>query len=67
MIENFILILILISKAVQQWGAVIAVNYKSREYGVKRGDTMNEIKKKCPHIKLIQKLISDQLHLLLDR
>eukprot|EP01083_Nonionella_stella_P054358 143489_1 len=36
--------------AVQQWGAVIAVNYKSREFGVKRGDTLTEIKKKCPKI-----------------
>eukprot|EP01084_Bolivina_argentea_P219487 372249_1 len=38
--------------AVQQWGAVIAVNYKSREFGVKRGDTLKEIKKKCPNIRL---------------
>ena len=38
--------------AVQQWGAVIAVNYKSREYGVKRGQTLNEILRHCPNIKL---------------
>ena len=37
----------------QQWGAVIAVNYASREFGVKRGDTLKEIKTKCPDIKYV--------------
>ena len=47
----------------QQWGAVIANNYASREFGVKRGDSLNEIKKKCPQIKLL--LFHDIHHLLL--
>ena len=33
---------------VQQWGAVIAVNYSVRPFGVKRGDSVGDIKKKCP-------------------
>ena len=39
--------------AVQQWNAVIAVNYPARSYGVKRGMTVKEVRAKCPTIHLI--------------
>lgn len=38
--------------AVQQWHAVIAINYPARSYGVKRGMTIEEVKLRCPNIKL---------------
>ncbi|MES1916028.1 MAG: hypothetical protein MHM6MM_007889, partial [Cercozoa sp. M6MM] len=39
--------------AVQQWTAVIAVNYKAkREFGVSRSDTVADVQRKCPQIRL---------------
>jgi len=36
--------------AVVQWNGLIANNYESRKFGVKRGDSMKEAMKKCPGI-----------------
>nr|CCA25240.1 conserved hypothetical protein [Albugo laibachii Nc14] len=36
--------------AAHQWGFVLAVNYVARQYGVKRGDQIDEALKKCPKI-----------------
>lgn len=33
--------------AAHQWGFVLAVNYIARQYGVKRGDSIDEARKKC--------------------
>ena len=43
---------------VQQWASLIANNYPSRKYGIKRGMTVEEAKKRCPdfvavHVELI--------------
>jgi len=38
--------------AVQQWGALIAVNYAARSFGVSRGDNALSASKKCPSIQL---------------
>lgn len=35
-----------------QWQAVIAVNYAARKYGIKRMDTLEKCKEKCPHLVL---------------
>lgn len=35
-----------------QWQAVIAVNYAARKYGIKRMDSIETCKKKCPHLVL---------------
>lgn len=46
--------------AVQQWDGLIAFNYSSRPFGVKRGDRSAEAKRKCPHIHLVHvETISD--------
>ena len=39
--------------AVQQWNAVIAINYPARSFGIKRGMTVKEVKAKCPAIHLV--------------
>ncbi|KAI9159187.1 N-acetyltransferase eso1 [Paramyrothecium foliicola] len=36
--------------AVQQWNAIIALNYPARERGLKRGLSVEEVKKICPEI-----------------
>ncbi|CEG48784.1 DNA polymerase iota/DNA damage inducible protein [Plasmopara halstedii] len=36
--------------AVQQWGSLLAINYDARKYGVKKGDFVDDAKKKCPQI-----------------
>ncbi|KAK4954673.1 N-acetyltransferase eso1 [Elasticomyces elasticus] len=38
--------------AVQQWNAIIALNYAAREYGLKRGVSVDEAKLRCPHLRL---------------
>ncbi|KAL4964288.1 DNA/RNA polymerase [Aspergillus stella-maris] len=38
--------------AVQQWNAVIALNYAAREHGLSRGMSVDEVKEKCPDIVL---------------
>ena len=39
--------------AVQQWSSLIAVDYASRKYGVKRGMNAEEAKKMCPNLRLV--------------
>ncbi|KAI5476618.1 DNA polymerase eta subunit [Pseudohyphozyma bogoriensis] len=39
--------------AVHQWGALIAVNYPARAFGVSRQDTVIDARKRCPHIVLV--------------
>jgi len=39
--------------AVQQWNAVIAVNYAARAYGVSRHLKIEQVLEKCPNIKLV--------------
>ncbi|KAL4885957.1 DNA/RNA polymerase [Aspergillus karnatakaensis] len=38
--------------AVQQWNAIIALNYAAREQGLKRGMSVDEVKRRCPEIVL---------------
>ncbi|KAK5715810.1 N-acetyltransferase eso1 [Elasticomyces elasticus] len=38
--------------AVQQWNAIIALNYAAREYGLKRGVSVDDAKVRCPHLRL---------------
>ncbi|KAK5732435.1 N-acetyltransferase eso1 [Elasticomyces elasticus] len=38
--------------AVQQWNAIIALNYAAREYGLKRGVSVDDAKARCPHLRL---------------
>ncbi|KAM0343537.1 hypothetical protein ACHAPU_008432 [Fusarium lateritium] len=38
--------------AVRQWNAVIAVNYPAREYGIKRGMSVEEVRRLCPSLTL---------------
>ena len=38
--------------AVQQWNAIIALNYPARECGLKRGMSVDEAKRACPEIVL---------------
>ncbi|KAK4914339.1 N-acetyltransferase eso1 [Elasticomyces elasticus] len=38
--------------AVQQWNAIIALNYAAREYDLKRGVLVDEAKLRCPHLRL---------------
>lgn len=39
--------------AVQQWSGLIAVDYNSRKFGVKRGMSAQEAKKLCPNLRLV--------------
>ncbi|KAG9013973.1 DNA-directed DNA polymerase eta rad30 [Tulasnella sp. JGI-2019a] len=39
--------------AVQQWQALIAVNYPARTYGITRMETAAEAQKKCPNLVLV--------------
>lgn len=39
--------------AVQQWRGVIAVNYAARSFGVNRMDHTDEVRRKCPEIRLV--------------
>ncbi|KAG8890757.1 DNA-directed DNA polymerase eta rad30 [Tulasnella sp. 332] len=39
--------------AVQQWQALIAVNYPARTYGITRMETAAQAKKKCPNLVLV--------------
>ncbi|PIA17981.1 DNA/RNA polymerase [Coemansia reversa NRRL 1564] len=39
--------------AVQQWQGLVAVNYAARAFGVKRMDTVQEAREKCPELKLV--------------
>ncbi|CAN6608896.1 DNA polymerase eta [Trichomonascus vanleenenianus] len=34
----------------QQWQMLIAINYPARKFGIKRGDNIQEAKKKCPDL-----------------
>ena len=38
--------------AVQQWDALIAINYPAREFGITRMISASEARKRCPHITL---------------
>ncbi|RAK71286.1 DNA/RNA polymerase [Aspergillus fijiensis CBS 313.89] len=38
--------------AVQQWNAIIALNYPARQYGLTRGMSVDEVKARCPDIVL---------------
>ncbi|KAF4966916.1 hypothetical protein FSARC_5449 [Fusarium sarcochroum] len=38
--------------AVRQWNAIIAINYPAREYGVKRGMSVEEATRLCPDLTL---------------
>lgn len=38
---------------VQQWDALIAVNYPARKYGISRMDKAKDAKKRCPHLRLV--------------
>ncbi|SMR49783.1 unnamed protein product [Zymoseptoria tritici ST99CH_3D1] len=38
--------------AVQQWRAIIALNYPARDHGLKRGMPVDEVKRLCPSIHL---------------
>ncbi|KAJ4248464.1 N-acetyltransferase eso1 [Fusarium torreyae] len=38
--------------AVRQWNAVIAINYPAREYGIKRGMSVEEVTRLCPTLTL---------------
>lgn len=46
--------------AAHQWGFVLAVNYVARQYGVKRGDLIDEALKKCPKIHIVCAIIPFQ-------
>ncbi|EKM58471.1 uncharacterized protein PHACADRAFT_140428 [Phanerochaete carnosa HHB-10118-sp] len=38
---------------VQQWQALIAVNYPARKYGISRMDNIKDAKKRCPHLEVV--------------
>lgn len=38
---------------VQQWDALIAVNYPARTFGISRMDKAKEAKKRCPNLRLV--------------
>nr|VWP00898.1 3-isopropylmalate dehydrogenase (3-IPM-DH) (IMDH) (EC (Beta-IPM dehydrogenase) [Ganoderma boninense] len=38
---------------VQQWEALIAVNYPARKYGISRMDKARDAKKRCPHLVVV--------------
>ena len=38
---------------VQQWQALIAVNYPARKYGISRMDKIKDAKERCPHLEVV--------------
>jgi DNA polymerase eta len=38
--------------AVQQWNAIIALNYPARDFGLKRGASVEEARRLCPEFML---------------